>query len=116
MLDDEPDITALLGGYLERVGGYRVSQTHNGPALLELMRTDPARLVLLDLGLPDMDGLTLVDQVRARLPGIPVIVASGAAGAEGRDVVWLGKPYDEFALRSALDEALATSQSTASAE
>ena len=73
-------------------------------------------LVICDLGLPDMDGLALVDQVRARLPGVPVIVASGAAGAEGRDVVWLGKPYDEFALRSALNEALAISHSTASAE
>ena len=73
-------------------------------------------LVICDLGLPDMDGLALVDQVRVRLPGIPVIVASGAARAEGRDVVWLGKPYDEFGLRSALNEALATSQSTASAE
>jgi hypothetical protein len=57
-----------------------------------------------------------VDQVRERLPGIPVIVASGAAGVAGRDVVWLGKPYDELALRSALDEALTTSSSTASAE
>ncbi len=73
-------------------------------------------LVVCDLGLPDMDGLALVDKVRERLPGIPVIVASGAAGVEGRDVVWLGKPYDEFALRSALNEALATSSSTASAE
>jgi len=73
-------------------------------------------LVVCDLGLPDMDGLALVDQVRERLPGIPVVVASGAVEAAGRDVVWLGKPYDEFALRSALNEAMATSASTASAE
>ncbi len=64
-------------------------------------------LVVCDLGLPDMDGLALVDQVRERLPGIPVVVASGAVRAEGKGIVWLGKPYDEAALRSALDQARA---------
>jgi len=64
-------------------------------------------LVVCDLGLPDMDGLALVGRMRERLPGIPVVVASGAARAGGEGVVWLGKPYDEMALRSALDEARA---------
>ncbi len=62
-------------------------------------------LMVCDLGLPDMDGLALVGQVRERLPGVPVVVASGAARAEAEGVVWLGKPYDEMALRSALDQA-----------
>ncbi len=70
-------------------------------------------LVVCDLGLPDMDGLALVGRVRERLPGIPVVVASGAAKAEGQDVVWLGKPYDETALRSALDQARAACASAA---
>lgn len=70
-------------------------------------------LVVCDLGLPDMDGLALVDQVRERLPGIPVVVASGAAMTEARDIVWLGKPYDESALRSALDQARAACASAA---
>ncbi len=70
-------------------------------------------LVVCDLGLPDMDGLALVDRVRERLPGIPVVVASGAARAEGQGIVWLGKPYDEFALRSALDQARAACASAA---
>ena len=64
-------------------------------------------LMVCDLGLPDMDGLALVGQVRERLPGVPVVVASGAARAEAEGVVWLGKPYDEMALRSALDQARA---------
>ena len=64
-------------------------------------------LLVCDLGLPDMDGMALVDRVRERLPGVPVVVASGAARAEGRGIVWLGKPYDEAALRAALDQARA---------
>lgn len=70
-------------------------------------------LVVCDLGLPDMDGLALVGQVRERLPGVPVVVASGAARTEAQDVVWLGKPYDESALRSALDQARAACASAA---
>ena len=49
VLDDEADITLLLAGYLQR-NGYRVSQVHDGPALLRLMSADPPQLVLLDLG------------------------------------------------------------------
>jgi signal transduction histidine kinase/CheY-like chemotaxis protein len=64
-------------------------------------------LVVCDLGLPDIDGLALVGRIRERLPGIPVVVASGAARIGGEGIVWLGKPYDEMALRSALDEARA---------
>ena len=47
-------------------------------------------LVVCDLGLPDMDGWTLVDQVRERLPGMPVIVASGGCQRRGprRGVAW----------------------------
>ena len=50
VLDDEIDITTLVAGYL-RGHGYRVSQVHDGRALMQLMPVDPPALVLLDLGL-----------------------------------------------------------------
>jgi two-component system OmpR family response regulator len=63
ILDDEVEITRLLADYL--VGhGYRVTQLHNGPALLALMRSDPPDLVLLDLGLPGEDGFSIARQLR----------------------------------------------------
>ena len=100
MLDDEPDITALLGGYLERVGGYRVSQTHNGPALLELMRTDPARLVLLDLGLPGEDGFAIARELHAGFDcGLVIVTGRGDAvdkvvGLEIGADDYVTKPFD----------------------
>ena len=63
VLDDEAEITRLLANYLQ-AQGFRVSQTHDGGALLRLMADDPAQLVLLDLGLPGEDGFSIARQLR----------------------------------------------------
>ena len=63
ILDDEVDITRLLADYLQS-HGYRVTQLHSGRSLMELMPADPPALVLLDLGLPGEDGLSIARQLR----------------------------------------------------
>ena len=63
VLDDDAQITGLLAGYL-RNHGYRVSETHAGAALLQMMTADPPDLVLLDLGLPGEDGFSIARQLR----------------------------------------------------
>lgn len=63
VLDDEVDITQLLANYLKG-HGFRVTQLHSGAALLDLMRSDPPELVLLDLGLPGEDGFVIARQLR----------------------------------------------------
>ena len=63
VVDDEVDITELLANYLKGQG-YRVSQLHDGRALMALMPVDPPALVLLDLGLPGEDGFTIARQLR----------------------------------------------------
>ena len=63
VLDDEPDITQLLAGYLA-THGFRVSQVHSGSALMALMASDTPQLVLLDLGLPGEDGFAIARQLR----------------------------------------------------
>jgi two-component system, OmpR family, response regulator len=61
ILDDEVDITLLLANYLQG-HGYRVTQLHEGRALLALMPTDPPALVLLDVRVLDASALRrLVD-------------------------------------------------------
>ncbi len=92
--------------------GHNVLEAETGAEALARL-AQGVDLVVCDLGLPDMDGLALVGRVRERLPGIPVVVASGAARAGGQDIIWLGKPYDEVALRSALDQAQASCTSAA---
>ena len=102
ILDDEPDITALLGTYL-RSHGFRVSELHQGAALMALMQHDRPALVLLDLGLPGEDGLTIARQLReiAGVGQLGLIIVSGRGDAVDRVVGleigaddYVNKPFD----------------------
>ena len=105
LVEDEVLVRMTTASLLADLG-HDVLEAETGTEALARLGED-IDLVVCDLGLPDMDGLALVDRMRERLPCIPVVVASGAARAEGEGIVWLGKPYDEAALRSALDQARA---------
>jgi two-component system KDP operon response regulator KdpE len=74
VVDDEPPIRKLL-----RMGlgtqGYRVIEAADGKAALELAREKPD-LIILDLGLPDMQGLELLRAIRARDDSVPIVVLS----------------------------------------
>ena len=70
-------------------------------------------VMICGLDLLDIEGPALVDQVRKRLPGLPVIMPHGTAAAARDDVVWLRKPYDEETLQAALLQAAAACIKTA---
>jgi two-component system OmpR family response regulator len=99
VLDDEPDITQLLGGYLQN-HGFRVSQLHNGRSLLSLMASDPPLLVLLDLGLPGEDGFAIARQLREHWHcGLVIVTGRGDAidkvvGLEVGADDYVTKPFD----------------------
>lgn len=63
-------VAALLGQH-----GYRVTEAADAEAALDLFRADPPDLILLDLGLPDRDGLLVAQQVRAAAL-TPILVLS----------------------------------------
>jgi DNA-binding response OmpR family regulator len=99
VLDDEVDITQLLANYLQ-LQGFRISQVHNGRALLDLMARDPAVLVLLDLGLPGEDGFAIARQLRERWRcGLVIVTGRGDAidkvvGLEIGADDYVTKPFD----------------------
>ncbi|MDN6887798.1 response regulator transcription factor [Variovorax sp. CAN2819] len=99
VLDDEPDITELLAGYLQG-HGFRVSQVHEGRALMALMETDPVDLVLLDLGLPGEDGFTIARRMRESWRcGLIIVTGRGDAvdkvvGLEVGADDYVTKPFD----------------------
>lgn len=74
IIDDEPQIRRFLGISL-RAQGYAITEAGSGHAGLELLATNCADLVILDLGLPDLDGLDVLRELRA-WSGVPVIVLS----------------------------------------
>ena len=55
--------------------GYQILEAPNGRTALELIAQKPD-LVILDLGLPDMQGLDLLASIRARLESVPIVVLS----------------------------------------
>jgi two-component system, OmpR family, KDP operon response regulator KdpE len=69
--DDEPIRTGLQRGLRER--GYAVDSVATGVAALEHVIAERPEVVLLDLGLPDVDGLTLISMIRAA-SRVPIIV------------------------------------------
>ena len=99
VVDDEIDITGLLATYLQG-HGYRVSQLHQGRALMQLMATDPPALVLLDLGLPGEDGFVIARQLREHWHcGLVIVTGRGDAvdkvvGLEVGADDYVTKPFD----------------------
>lgn len=93
VLDDERDITSLLCGYFGQQG-FRVTACHQGAQLAHLMATDPPALVLLDLGLPGEDGLSIARSLRDHA-GVGLIIVTGRGDAVDR-VVGLELGADDY--------------------
>src|SRR5437762_614199 len=72
VVDDEPKITQLVRDYLERAG-FAVRSAHDGPEALMRARTDHPDLVVLDLGLPGLDGFDVTRRLR-RDSSVPIIM------------------------------------------
>src|SRR5580692_1676822 len=80
VVDDSPLDRRLAGALLKR-GGFEVDQAQHGKAALARMEEARPDLVLTDMQMPEMDGLELVEAVRARFPDVPVILMT-AHGSE----------------------------------
>ncbi|ULL00091.1 response regulator transcription factor [Bradyrhizobium sp. I71] len=82
VIDDEPPIRKLL-----RMGlttqGYEILEASNGKAALEKLDEGPA-LIILDLGLPDVQGHDLLRTMRARNEGVPIVVLSSRGDEAGK--------------------------------
>ena len=72
VVDDEARIADICRDYLER-GGFKVTRAGNGAEALALLRTRQPDLVVLDLGLPKMDGLDVTRAVRQH-SNVPIIM------------------------------------------
>jgi two-component system cell cycle sensor histidine kinase/response regulator CckA len=95
VVDDEPRIRKLLALILGG-NGFAVLEAENGAQALDLIDAHSADVDLLvsDVFMPGMDGITLVSRVRARLPRIPVILISGYTQQPiNESVFFLMKPF-----------------------
>ena len=93
VIEDEIRISRLVTDYLE-AAGFDVSQAADGQAGLSLFRSVRPDLIVLDLGLPGMDGLDVVREVRAS-SSVPVIILT-ARGDETDRIVGLELGADDY--------------------
>ena len=93
VVDDEPPIRKLLRTGLG-TQGYQTLDAPNAKTALQLMADKPD-LVILDLGLPDMQGLDLLREIRARWEDLPIVVLS-SRGDETAKVEALDLGADDY--------------------
>jgi len=114
VVEDEPQVSSLVELSLRRDGYEPVVHASVAPALEELERNaDGIRLVLSDVSLPGVDGITFAAEVRARWAHIPMILMSGnfalqieRHGSVPPGVTTLDKPFGLDRLREAVAAAL----------
>ncbi|MDR2323085.1 response regulator transcription factor [Microbacterium sp. NPDC089698] len=98
IVEDDERVADALAGFLGRAG-YAVERAGDGRGALDMLGTD-TEAVILDLGLPDIDGIELCRRIRA-VSGVPILIATARsqvherirglrAGADD----FLVKPYD----------------------
>lgn len=83
VVDDEPPIRRLLRASLG-AQGYRVLEAETGQGALDLLAREAPEVVLLDLGLPDLDGFEVIRRLRASGAKVPVIVLSSRGDERGK--------------------------------
>ncbi len=76
VVDDEAGIRDLLCEFFRR-RGYETSATHSAIGVVELAEEWKPDLVILDLALPDGDGMEVLADLRQRIPSMPVIILTG---------------------------------------
>lgn len=103
-------VSAVLGR-----AGYRVHEAATGKDALAAVQDGAPDLILLDVDLPDMDGFTVLNQIRARHPDLPVLMMTVDATTEmRRQALRLGvrdhldKPCDPALLKAVVAQALQT--------
>jgi len=112
IVDDERTILMTLAAFLGR-HGYEVDTAANASSGLKMLRTKSPALVLLDLQLPDAEGLETLDQIKTEFPKIQVIILTAhdslnnAIESIKRGAFhFISKPYAPEELLSLVEKAL----------
>ncbi len=120
IVDDDPDIVLALSDFL-RQEGFTVDSAATAQETFEQIRSRSYGAILLDVGLPDRDGLDVLNDLSKQYPHLPVILLTACASIHrtANPVVveqafaYLSKPYSREEVRQTLKRAV---QSTDTAQ
>ena len=112
VVDDEEKIRATLTGVLSDEG-YEVAEAEDGRTALDCLQGEPPDLVILDVWLPEIDGITLLEEIKRIHPDLPVIIICGHANIEAAvratrlgAADFIEKPFSLDALLASIGRAL----------
>lgn len=112
VIDDEPGVCDILSKVLSKEG-YQVRTALSGPEALDIMKSDPAHVTLLDIKMPGMDGIEVLRNIRCVAPEAIVIILTAYGTLEtAREALKLGaydyitKPFDNEFVKAMVREAL----------
>ncbi|MBS3754504.1 MAG: response regulator [Desulfobacterales bacterium] len=112
LVDDEEEFVSTLAERLE-IRGFESKAAYSGDQALSLIESNDYDVVVLDVKMPGMDGLEVMNHIKARRPEMPVILLTGHGSTkEGMEGMhkgafdYLMKPLDIDELISKVQEAL----------
>lgn len=112
VIDDDPDIRESLGDMLSHEG-YQVQTAQTGSTALQLVKTEHYAAALLDIQLPDIDGLSVLKVMMELDPDLPIIIVTGNATMENTvgsltkgAFAYLTKPYNSQELKAVVRRAV----------
>lgn len=92
LVDDEHGIQLLYRGEFEDEG-YEVDSAYNGEEALQKFRDNPPDLVILDINMPDMNGIEVLRQMKEMNDGLPVILCSAYPEFKQDFGTWASEAY-----------------------
>jgi len=112
LVDDDREILHAMGEALTR-SGLLVTGVHHPRMALEAIHVHPYSVAILDIRLPEMNGIELMQELRKFQPGLRTIILSGSSDSGLRSDIlrdgayaWLAKPCRLDQLRKAIDSAI----------
>ena len=94
VVDDDREIVRSLGKLLE-LEGYRVKKAYNGMEALDILMTEPIHLILLDVMMPKMNGLSALMKIREK-NNIPIIMLSAKTEESDNCLLYTSDAADEL--------------------
>jgi DNA-binding NtrC family response regulator len=116
VVDDDPEVRMATRDFLSSKG-YEVTVAEGGREALRLLATSPADVVLLDVAMPDMDGMETLKRIVTAHPDMPVIMVTANADIATTSkllamgaVDYIPKPFDLDYLDQAVSIQVAAAQ------